>query len=158
MFIQVLKIMEKIIQLIVLNEGFRGSPYDCGTGDPVKGKVGKITIGYGRNLQDVPLVKDEALFLLNRQLNLVINQTLDKLGFLYDKLNEARKAVLIDMAYNMGINGLLTFKNFLFALENDNFDLAAAEMIKSKWWNQVGKRAIRLRKMILTGEWPSEIK
>ncbi len=54
-------------------------------------------------------------------------------------LNDARQGVIIELAFNIGINGLLGFKRMIAALEPLNPPLAAKEMLDSKWAEQVGK-------------------
>lgn len=60
--------------------------------------------------------------------------------------------VLANMAFNLGINGLLLFRNFLGALQSGDYALAAAEMLDSKWSGQVGDRATRLAAVIRQSE------
>lgn len=70
------------------------------------------------------------------------------------KLDPVRKAVLQDMTFNMGLQGVLGFKNTLAAVRAGAHDRAAEGMLKSKWATQVGPRAARLAHMMRTGEWP----
>src|SRR5688572_27035936 len=48
-------------------------------------------------------------------------------------LDPVRQAVLVDMTFNLGINGLLGFKNTLAAVESKQWDKAAAGMLASRW-------------------------
>jgi hypothetical protein len=50
------------------------------------------------------------------------------------------KVVLIQMAYQLGVGGLLTFKRFLTALNEKNYDLAIKEMFDSRWAMQTPNR------------------
>lgn len=59
--------------------------------------------------------------------------------------------VMANMSFNLGVTRLLKFKNFLAAMEGNNWDRAAVEMIDSRWAKQVGPRAIRLRDRVLKG-------
>ena len=59
------------------------------------------------------------------------------------------KRVLANMCFNLGITRLLKFKNFLAAMENNDWDKAAVEMLDSRWAIQVGPRAIRLKDRVL---------
>ena len=68
-------------------------------------------------------------------------------------LDGVRQAVLISMAYNLGMTGLLHFPHFLAALSKQDWANAADEMRNSLWAKQVGARADRLEQQILTGEW-----
>lgn len=66
----------------------------------------------------------------------------------FDKLDEARQDVLLDMTFNMGIGsamhhtGLLGFPHMLAALESGDYEKAADELKDSTYYNQVGQRAI----------------
>lgn len=119
---------------IKIDEGFRGKPYL----DTIK----KTTIGYGRNLDDNPLTREEAGYLLDNDLKKVVKQAC-KLGF-YKSLTPNRRAVIINMIYNLGLTRFLKFKKMIKALYESNYDVAAKEMLDSKWANQVGERANRL--------------
>jgi len=63
-------------------------------------------------------------------------------------LPETAKIVLIDMCFNMGIDGLLKFKNTLDLIQQGKYILASREMLNSKWKNQVGQRAFDLADML----------
>ncbi len=111
--------------------------------------MGKLTIGYGRCLDDIGISEDEALALLENDLiaaeNAVESLSLGELG-------EARRAALVDMAFNLGAAGLGKFKLMLEALRQGKWDLAAVEALDSDWADQVGKRAEEIARIIRTGE------
>lgn len=62
----------------------------------------------------------------------------------YNNLHTDAKFVLVNMAYNMGINKLMGFKNLKTALLNYDYELASREMVNSRWMNQVGNRGVEL--------------
>ncbi|MBW2621287.1 MAG: glycoside hydrolase [Deltaproteobacteria bacterium] len=66
-------------------------------------------------------------------------------------LGSIRRAVLINMLFNMGINRVRTFKKMFAALVLDNYEWAADEMLDSRWAVQVGKRAVELSRMMRGG-------
>ena len=68
------------------------------------------------------------------------------------ELDPVRKAIIIDMLFNLGLPGLRGFKNMFRALRADNYKRAADEMLDSKWAGQVGYRARKLADMMRTGE------
>lgn len=70
-----------------------------------------------------------------------------------DNLDDPRRGVLVNMAFNMGILGLLGFHRTLTMIEAGNYDGAAAAMLESKWATQVGARAQRLSEQMRSGEW-----
>lgn len=66
-------------------------------------------------------------------------------------LSDARQRVLLNMCFNLGIKGLLGFKNTLAMVKAGDYDGAAAGMLSSKWAKQVGARATRLSEMMKEG-------
>ena len=65
-------------------------------------------------------------------------------------LSQTRRHVLVDMAFNLGIFGLLKFQNTLKAIQEERWADAAVEMLDSRWSQQVGQRAKTLAKMMET--------
>lgn len=139
---------EYLTELLKYHEGFSGGPYKC--------PAGRTTIGYGRNLDARPLTKEEGAYLLGNDVRDTVKMLTLALPWV-EQLDDVRWAVLVDMAYNLGIRGLLTFQNTLRRVQEGKYKSAAALMLLSKWARQVGYRAIRLSKMMATGEWPPEI-
>jgi lysozyme len=115
-----------------------------------KDTVGKITGGVGRNLTDVPFSDDEIDLMLTNDINKVCVLLDDKLPW-WRNLSDRRQQVLANMAFNLGVNGLLGFKNTLSVMQAGQYDLAAEGMLTSKWASQVGNRAIRLAQMMKEG-------
>ena len=72
-------------------------------------------------------------------------------------LDPVRQAVLIDMAFNLGVDGLLGFHTTLGHVHGGRYTAAAEQMLKSKWAGQVGRRALRLSEMMRTGQWPKDV-
>jgi lysozyme len=118
---------------------------------PYKDSVGKLTIGVGRNLDDVGISQQEAMDLLANDIDNASAQLRTRLPWTIS-LDEVRRAALVNMAFNLGIGGLMQFHHFLAALEAGNYKLAASEMLESLWAKQVGPRAHRLSIQIETGE------
>lgn len=124
------------------HEGFVKNPY--------KDSVGKITIGYGRNLEDVGISASEAEYLLDndiRKATVLFNRVFGDFGH----LNQARKDVLINMIFNMGLNRVKRFKKTLYHVAHSHFDKAADEMLDSLWARQVKGRAKELSEQMRTG-------
>lgn len=130
------------IEQLKIDEGFRGQPYKC--------SAGKTTIAFGRNLEANPLTEEEGTYLLINDLEKVQDK-LEGRDF-FDKLNDVRKDVIINMTFNMGLGGVLRFKNMIAAIENDDYEHAANEMLNSRWARQVGNRADRLAKKMKLGQ------
>lgn len=124
-------ITDALIASVKKHEGLRLKVYKC--------TAGKNTIGYGRNLDDVGISADEAEYLLKHDLE---NAEIDAQRFpIYEKLNQTRKDVLIEMVFNLGYSRLSGFKKMFAALERKDYDGAANEMLDSKWARDVGERA-----------------
>ena len=132
------------LQLLKLHEGYRQKPYRC--------TAGRLTVGYGRNLDDVGLAVDEAEYLLKNDISRAVN-SLSALPF-WATLDDARRAVLIDMHVNMGNAGLMKFRKMLDAIAHADYLRAATEMQNSVWFRQVPNRAKSLVHMMKTGEVP----
>lgn len=133
---------ERLTQQLILHEGERLKPYRC--------TEGFITIGVGRNLDTKGISLEESRFLLA---NDIADAERDARVFFpeFGYLSVNRQIVLIDMAFNLGLGGLLKFRKFQYALERSNYTEAAREMMDSKWAKQVGKRAERLAEMMKNG-------
>ena len=138
---------------LLRDEGFSGKPYrDTSKQIGFEGKPGKLTIGIGRNLDDVGISQVEAGYLLGNDLNRAIGKLAQALPWT-GGLDAARLGVLINMAFNEGIGHLLEFRKMLAALENFDYETAAAEMKDSNWYRQVGTRAWRLVTQMQSGVW-----
>lgn len=91
-----------------------------------------------------------ALSLLQHRLNLLDEQLAYTVPF-YTRLFAVRQDVLCDMAYNLGLAGMLKFRKMLSAVKRGAWDMAAYEMLDSKWAKQVGKRAEELAFLMRSG-------
>lgn len=125
------------------HEGLRLKPY--------RDTVGKLTIGIGRNLDDVGLREEEAVCLFFGDLR-DVEEALDKRLPWWRELDGPRRAVLLDMGFNLGVDGLLAFQTTLAHAKARRFAEAASQMLRSKWAGQVGRRALTLSRMMRTGE------
>jgi lysozyme len=116
---------------------------------PYKDSVGKLTIGYGRNLEDRGLSLAEAEFLLNNDIDDHGEELVEKLPWV-TTLSFPRLSVLLDMAFNMGLPTLLTFKRTLSLIRFGDFQGASITMLASKWATQVKGRALTLSNIMRT--------
>lgn len=126
------------LELLQEHEGYRQFPY--------ADSLGIQTIGYGRNLESRGISEPEASYLLSNDIA-EAEEMLHSYGY-YFNLSGERKAVLIDMMVNMGPTRLAGFKKMHAALEDRNYELAALEMLDSKWSTQVGQRSLTLSKVM----------
>ncbi len=117
--------------------------------------LGYWTIGVGRMIdarKSGGLRPDEVAYLLNNDIISRREALKDALPF-FAELSSARQGVLINMAFNMGVAGLLKFKQMLAAVEAQHWGIAAKEMLDSNWARQVPKRAVRLALQMETNLW-----
>ena len=133
-----------IIEQLKRDEAVRLKPY--------KDSVGKLTIGTGRNLDDVGITIEENDLMLRNDIERTRRDLFQQLPWTV-RLDDARRGVLTNMAFNMGIHGLCAFKNTLGLIQAGKYAEASEEMLRSKWAEQVGARAYRLAKQMETGEW-----
>jgi lysozyme len=155
---------------LILHEGLRLEVYKC--------PAGYWTVGVGRNLEGKPLrkheqehilgcsgltpdqvisilkergvTKDEALFLLANDIEDAVKD-LSHFDW-FEDLDPIRKKVVVDMRYNLGPTRFRQFKRMIAALAAGDYKKAAAEMVDSRWYHEVGNRSKRLVKMMETGE------
>lgn len=124
-----------------IDEGVRKYPY--------KDTVGKLSIGIGRNLDDVGVRPDEMALMLDNDIQdaeFIARALLSK----FEELTEVRKAVVCNMAFNLG-HRLVGFKNTLRAINEGRYEDAARGMLASLWARQVGSRAARLARQMREG-------
>jgi lysozyme len=117
--------------------------------------LGFVSIGVGRLIDKRKggrLTDDEIDYLLENDIRRHTEQVIDALPWVAD-LDEPRKAVLIGMAFQMGLQGLLGFPITLSAVKEGRYADAARGMRNSKWAQQTPARVNRLAKQMETGEW-----
>lgn len=145
-----------ITNLIEHEEGWRSSPYLCSENYP--------TVGYGFKLGPKNAPISQYTFVLPKAagevwLSSLVTElentmkTNSTINPAMECCNEARKAVLISMAYQMGVEGLSGFKKMLFAIANGKWNNAKREMLNSRWAKQTPERAERHSNQMLSGKW-----
>ena len=117
---------------------------------PYRDTVGKLTIGIGRNLDDVGITRDEADMMLDHDIDRAVKamETVDE----YQALDSIRQTVLVNMCFNLGFHRLMGFRRMWRALRVHDYASAAREMLDSRWATQVGRRAQELAEIMRTGE------
>lgn len=130
-------------------------PLSGGRFRPYHDTVGKLTIGFGRNLDDRGISLAEADALLDNDIDDAIRDLTARYPSWFPALDPVRQAVLVQMAFNLGIARLSGFKRTLGAVARRDYALAAVGMLESLWAEQVGARARRLARQMETGEWTS---
>lgn len=139
---------QELIRQLKGDEGVRSTVYSD--------SLGYATIGVGRLVDprktSVGLRDIEIDFLLQND----IDDRIEALGRAlpwFQDLDDARKGVLLNMAFQLGVAGLLAFKNTLALVQKGDYKAAAAAMLDSKWAQQTYNRAKRLADQMATGVW-----
>jgi lysozyme len=133
--------IDALTNLLIKDEGERLSPYRC--------SAGHLTIGVGHNLDAKPISRVASRQILKDDIEDVVRD-LDQSIPWWRTLSETRQLVLADMCFNLGIQGLMTFRNTLKAAQEGRFMDCAEGMRRSDWAKQVGNRATRLIQMMET--------
>ena len=125
--------------------------------------TGHTTIGYGHKLsqdemhiyQKGGINEASALVLLKADLSAIYEELIDKALWI-SRQSPARRDCLYNMAYNLGVAGLLKFTRMLDYVRDGKYTEATQEMKVSKWSIQVGQRAVDLMKQMITDEYVLE--
>ena len=130
-----------LIKQIKEHEGLVLKPYKC--------PAGKLTIGYGHNLQDNGLSKSACEYILYDDIDEAKRNLRTIFGNeFFENLKDSKKIALIDMMFNLGMVKFLTFKRFIFAVETQNWENASYEIIHSRAYEQNKKRYKKLSEQI----------
>ena len=136
--------MMNLIDTLVRHEGLRRLAYED--------SVGILTIGVGRNIEEVGLSDDEIYYLLKNDIRRCETE-LDNSFRWYKDLDQVRQEAMINLCFNLGITKLRKFKLALRAMEAKDYEDAADEFLDSLWATQVGQRAVEVTYMIRFGEY-----
>jgi lysozyme len=136
-----------IQELLLKEEGFVPHAY--------QDHLGYWTIGIGRLIdkrRGGKISLDEAKFLLQNDIDdkeVDLDETLPW----WRDLDETRRTVLLSMAFQLGISGLLKFKKTLSAIRSQEWREAGIRMRRSLWYRQTPARAERMARAMETGRW-----
>lgn len=150
-----------LIEMLRNEEGVRYEPY--------KDHLGYWTVGVGHLMDErkggsLPkwaeteiaatgrLSNESVNKLLENDLFKVMNEIKHNIPWAED-LDDVRYGVLVDMTFQMGIGGVLGFKNTLAHIHAGRYTQAADNMQQSLWYRQTPNRANRRIKEMLTGEY-----
>ena len=134
---------EDLIGDLIRDEGIRLKPYHD--------SVGKLTIGIGRNLDDVGITLHEARHLCDGDVTRVIMELDNRIPW-WRSLNEPAQRGLANMCFQLGMPRLLLFSMMLEALEKFDYNGAADEALDSKYARQVPARAHRIAQLFRDSE------
>jgi lysozyme len=128
--------------MLIRHEGMELKPYTC--------TAGKLTIGVGRNIEDMGITEDEAIYMLRNDVAKYAAE-LASAKPVVKALDDVRYYVLLNMAFNLGISRLLKFEKMWQAIEDNRFVDAALEMQDSRWCDQVKGRCKELAELMENG-------
>lgn len=117
--------------------------------------LGFWTIGVGRLIDKRKgggITAEEAAYLLANDIDKRLKELERRLPWI-SRLDEARRGVLLNMSFQLGVDGLLGFTNTLAMVERGDYQGAAAGMLNSLWARQTPARAKRLSEQMRTGQW-----
>ena len=155
---------EDFVNKLIAHEGLRLQVY--------QDTLGIDTIGIGRNLEDRGITKEEldwmdipsmdavyeygiseadAMYLAQNDVQ-IVEEELVRAHPCVEELDAVRQLVLMDMAFNMGVPRLRKFKKMWNAVHENKFDIAAKEMLDSRWAIQVKSRSTKLAHAMHHGE------
>lgn len=145
---------ERFYEQLKRHEGFRLEAYRC--------PAGALTVGYGHNCDVWPVAevnrvgdvvsRAKAEELLVEDVSYFAGELDKRLGW-WREMSEPRQAVVLNMAFNMGVTGLLGFKRALGAMRIEDYARAGTEMLDSAWARQVRGRAAELARQMVLGDW-----
>ena len=124
-----------LIKKIKKHEGFRSTVYEC--------TEGYETIGYGFAIKDLKLDEDIAELILVRKLADLVARIKQTFPWTKDAPEEIQD-VVVDMCYQLGVNGFSKFKKTIYLLETEQYEEASTEMLDSLWAKQTPNRAKEL--------------
>ena len=119
--------------------------------------LGYLTIGIGRLIDKRKgggISKEESAFLFSNDVNNRLQELQTKLPW-FASLNDPRKAVLLNMSFQLGIAGLMGFTKTLSLISAGNYAEAADQMLLSKWAQQTPSRASEMAEQMRSGQWQS---
>jgi lysozyme len=118
--------------------------------------LGYATIGVGRcvdkRVKGAGLRSDEITYLLHNDIDDRINALMKALPW-FQNLDDARQGALLNLSFELGVDGLLEFKQTLAAVQGGRYDEAAFDLLQSKYAQEVPARAKRISEQLRTGLW-----
>lgn len=131
---------DELKKLIKQEEGCRLSAYADSRGN--------LTIGYGHLLKFGSTIPQEAADII---FEADFQRAVDDYAKLELQLDLGRRAVIVDMLFNMGLATVRKFGMMLKYLHDKNWIRAAYELMNSEYAKQVPERAKRNRDRLLRG-------
>ena len=142
---------ETLTELIMTNEGFSSFVYEDSNDETYQWDSGENpTWLYGLNLREAG---DTSMgFLMTTyKLGQIESDLIAAISF-FKPLPATVKIALFDMAYTLGVEGLLSFKTFLNDLFMVKYTEAANDLSSTKWYSQATIRCQKDQVLIAKGE------
>src|SRR5712691_6322358 len=151
-------------ELVKSNEGLRLVAYDDSRPNhelrPGEKCVGTLTIGFGCTAGVTPGMRitiEEAEIMLDDDILAAVTDARSVIGAPWAKIDEVRRAALIDLAFEVGRVGMASFLRLITAVRKSDWKRASAEMLRSKVAQQAPARTAKRAAMLLDGAWPSTV-
>ena len=139
--------------LIKIEEGFLAKPYYCTAGMPTIG-YGRVVGKKGDPLPNITTTPESESEFLDKEIKRLEFKLADIYPVAWSRCNEARQAVLISMAYQLGLTGLAGFRRMWAAIGESNWPEAARQALDSKWAKvDSPNRAKRQAEQLESGLW-----
>jgi lysozyme len=139
---------ERLLAALRAEEGFSAHCYMCAAHP-----AGRQTIGYGRNIDangGIGITEAEAEMLLRNDVSRVFAECRGRWSWFGD-LDSSRQEVVAHLAYQLGQPRIGGFVKMLAALAARDYQLAAVELLDSRYATQVPNRAGRLAEQLAGG-------
>lgn len=142
---------------LLLEEGVRLAAYYDQFGYPTQGVGRLLSTSINEDLSRYPDIDmNTCNTWLDQDINTAYQHMLNSIDWT-SSLDNARQTVLVDMIFQMGIGGLLKFVNMLASCQSGDYNMAAQEMLNSKWASQTPKRARNLASIMLRGQYGDQV-
>jgi lysozyme len=142
--------IDKLREQLKIDEGVKYEIYED--------HLGYATFGIGHLITDkdpeygwpvgTKISEDRVNEVFNSDVEKFINEA-KKIFPDLDNKPESIQLVLVNMCFNLGAPRLSKFKKFIAAINNGEWIEAAVEMMDSRWAQQVGPRAMRLKQIVI---------
>ena len=132
--------LDLAVARLAVEEGFRATAY--------RDSVGRLTIGYGFNV-DAGITEPAARALLGAQAEQVMQQL--AAYWWWPNLDDVRASVVVDLAFNLGVAGLLHFPKMLAAIGAKDWSTAHDELLNSDAAHMLPKRYAALADILVSG-------
>lgn len=138
-------VYKNLRELLKFEEGLRLKPYKC--------TAGRLTVGYGRNLDDRGISEFEANLMLSNDMADVRAEATREFAW-FNLIDVVRQDVVVAMIFQLGLARFKGFKGAIEAIRVHDYARAADEMLDSAWAKQTPGRAERMARMMRTGKYP----